>query len=132
MTGKSPRRAGRMRLLRSHPPLEGGLLWVQALQEARGSKSPAAATASPGTPARHRFARQASATAPCWRFHARRFHGGTARTMPSRPLSADTKAVVEPQTRLDVEAMNIAQGRIEITVAASKSPEIRVAATYFS
>jgi hypothetical protein len=29
--------------------------------------------------------------------------------MPSRPLSADTKAVVKLQTRLDVEAMNIAQ-----------------------
>ena len=91
---------------------------------ARGSKSPAAATASPGTPARHRFAGQASATALCWRFHARRFpRVATARTMPSRPLSADTKTVVKLQTRLDVEAMNITQGRIEITAVASKSPD---------
>jgi len=31
--------------------------------------------------------------------------------MPSRPLSADTKAVVKLQTRLDDEAIDLAKGR---------------------
>ena len=67
-----------------------------------------------------------SATAPCWRFHARRSTGATAGTMRSRPLSAATKTVVKLQIGLDVKAMNIAPDRIEIIVAASKSAEIRV------
>jgi hypothetical protein len=46
--------------------------------------------------------------------------------MRSRPLSAATKTVVKLQTGLDVEAIDIASGRIEITAAASKSAEIRV------
>lgn len=37
--------------------------------------------------------------------------------MPSRPLSGDTKAVVKLHTRLDNEAMNIAQGRTEMPAA---------------
>jgi len=37
--------------------------------------------------------------------------------MPSRPLSADTKAVVKLQTRLDNEAMEIAQGRTNMPAA---------------
>ena len=37
--------------------------------------------------------------------------------MPSRPLSADTKAVVKLQTRLDVEAIDLAKGRSEISAA---------------
>ena len=37
--------------------------------------------------------------------------------MPSRPLSADTKAVGELKTRLDNGAMDIAQGRTEIPAA---------------
>jgi hypothetical protein len=34
--------------------------------------------------------------------------------MPSRPLSADTRAVVKLQTRLDHEAMDIAGGRTSL------------------
>jgi hypothetical protein len=37
--------------------------------------------------------------------------------MPSRPLSADTSAVVKLQTRLDSEAIDIAQGRTEVPAA---------------
>ena len=40
--------------------------------------------------------------------------------MPSRPLSADTNAVVKLQTRLDVEAMNLAQGRTEMPAAVGR------------
>jgi hypothetical protein len=37
--------------------------------------------------------------------------------MPSRPLSADTSAVVKLQTRLENEAIDIAQGRTEMPAA---------------
>jgi hypothetical protein len=37
--------------------------------------------------------------------------------MPSRPLSSDRSAVVKLQTRLDAEAMDIAQGRTEVPAA---------------
>ena len=37
--------------------------------------------------------------------------------MPSRPLSADTKAVVKLSTRLDVEAIDVAKGRTEMPAA---------------
>src|SRR5690242_14754505 len=37
--------------------------------------------------------------------------------MPSRPLSADRSAVVKLQTRLDNEAIDIAQGRTEMPAA---------------
>jgi hypothetical protein len=37
--------------------------------------------------------------------------------MPSRPLSADTKAVVKLHTRLDVEAIDLAKGRTEMPAA---------------
>jgi hypothetical protein len=37
--------------------------------------------------------------------------------MPSRPLSADSSAVVKLQIRLDVEAMDIAQDRNDMPAA---------------
>ena len=37
--------------------------------------------------------------------------------MPSRPLSADRSAVVKLQTRLDNEAIDIAEGRTEMPAA---------------
>jgi hypothetical protein len=40
--------------------------------------------------------------------------------MPSRPLSADTKAVVKLQTRLDVEALDITKGRTDMPAAADE------------
>ena len=40
--------------------------------------------------------------------------------MPSRPLSADTKAVVKLQTRLDNEAIDVAKGRAEMPAAVAR------------
>ena len=43
-----------------------------------------------------------------------------APTMPSRPLSADTQAVVKLQTRLDNEAIDVAQARAEMPAAVAR------------
>ena len=40
--------------------------------------------------------------------------------MSSRPLSADTYAVVKLHTRLDVEAIDLAKGRTEMPAAAAR------------
>jgi hypothetical protein len=40
--------------------------------------------------------------------------------MPSRPLSADTKAMVKLQTRLDNEAMDITKGRTDMPAAVAR------------
>ena len=40
--------------------------------------------------------------------------------MPSRPLSADTKAVVKLATRLDNEAIDVAKGRTETPAAVAR------------
>jgi hypothetical protein len=44
--------------------------------------------------------------------------------MPSRPLSADTKAVVKLQTRLDNEAMDITKGRTDIPAAVARLTQL--------
>jgi hypothetical protein len=40
--------------------------------------------------------------------------------MPSRPLSADTKAVVKLQTRLDNEAIDVAKARTDMSAAVAR------------
>jgi hypothetical protein len=37
--------------------------------------------------------------------------------MPSRPLSADTRAAVKLQTKLDTEAIDVAKGRTDMPAA---------------
>src|SRR5918993_6006827 len=44
--------------------------------------------------------------------------------MPSRPLSADTRAVVKLATRLDVEAIDIAKGRTEMPAAVARLAQL--------
>jgi hypothetical protein len=44
--------------------------------------------------------------------------------MPSRPLSADTSAVVKLQTRLDVEAIDLAKGRTEMPAAVARRAQL--------
>jgi hypothetical protein len=44
--------------------------------------------------------------------------------MPSRPLSADTKAVVKLQTRLDVEAMDITKSRTDMPAAVARLTQL--------
>jgi hypothetical protein len=44
--------------------------------------------------------------------------------MPSRPLSADTKAVVKLQTRLDVEAMDITKGGTDMPAAVARLTQL--------
>ena len=44
--------------------------------------------------------------------------------MPSRPLSADTKAVVKLQTRLDNEAMDITKGRTDMPAAVARLTQL--------
>jgi hypothetical protein len=43
-----------------------------------------------------------------------------AAAIPSRPLSADTRAVVKLQTRLDNEATDVASGRTETPAALAR------------
>jgi hypothetical protein len=45
--------------------------------------------------------------------------------MPSRPPSADTKAVVKLQTRLDNDAIDIAKGRTEMAAAVPRLAQLR-------
>jgi hypothetical protein len=40
--------------------------------------------------------------------------------MPSRPLSADRRAITQLHTRLDVEAIEVAQGRTELPAAVAR------------
>ncbi|HEY6747302.1 MAG TPA: hypothetical protein VI357_16485 [Mycobacteriales bacterium] len=40
--------------------------------------------------------------------------------MPSRPLSADTKALVKLKTRIDNEAIDIAEERTDIPAAVAR------------
>jgi hypothetical protein len=44
--------------------------------------------------------------------------------MPSRPLSADTKAVVKLATRLDNEAIDLAKGRTELPAAVARLAQL--------
>ena len=44
--------------------------------------------------------------------------------MPSRPLSADTKAVVKLATRLDNEAIDVAKGRTETPAAVARLAQL--------
>ncbi|HEU4346694.1 MAG TPA: hypothetical protein VFR35_02785 [Actinoplanes sp.] len=44
--------------------------------------------------------------------------------MPSRPLSADTKAVVKLATRLDNEAIDLAKGRTEMRAAVARLAQL--------
>ena len=47
-----------------------------------------------------------------------------AATMPSRPLSADTGAVVKLFTRLDNEAIDVAKGRSEMPAAVARLAQL--------
>src|SRR5918994_7913842 len=47
-----------------------------------------------------------------------------AAAMPSRPLSADTKAVVKLATRLDNEAIDVAKGRTETPAAVARLAQL--------
>jgi hypothetical protein len=44
--------------------------------------------------------------------------------MPSRPLSADTKAVVKLHSRLDNEAIDLAKGRTEMPAAVARLAQL--------
>jgi hypothetical protein len=46
--------------------------------------------------------------------------------MPSRPLSVDTSAVVKLHTRLDNEAIDLANGRTEMPAGLARLPLARV------
>ena len=44
--------------------------------------------------------------------------------MPSRPLSADTSAVVKLHTRLDNEAIDLTKGRTEMPAAVARLAQL--------